>query len=95
VVREQLGRSPVEIAQSAHAQGDRRHALGVHTRRDQQNLEGKVNHAGSAVVFVVQVRKGFRVAGRARERAAKRRKRIQCHDPWRDRGRKILGEKGA
>src|SRR5262245_46653508 len=96
VVRDPLREGPVDVAQVAAAQRERRQAALAHQGARQQHLELQVHAAAGPVLLVVEVRQRLRILGRTLEgRHAERRERLERHHPRADRGREALGEERA
>src|SRR5689334_12688404 len=71
-------------------------AFAPHLLRGQRHLELNGKSAMVLIILVIEVRQGFRIAGRTRRhRLAERRERLWAYDPRTDTRQEILGQKRA
>src|SRR5437660_8381844 len=92
-MRHELVEGPITVAKIRLHQSLRGLTRISHRDSRQPHLEADVDCAGGVVCRRVEIRQWMRVAERTVERDAKRRQRLHCHDPWRQRGCEIFRQK--
>src|SRR5665213_2275366 len=96
MVRNQLGRSPVQVTEPAAANSGFGRSLFPHPGRSKVHLKRDIEGPAPAVFRRIEIGKRRRIALRARERGgAERFQGFGCDNPWRNRGCETLPQKRA
>src|SRR5712671_60857 len=92
----ELRDGPVHRREAPQADAHWYVAFRAHAARRQQHFQGDGEAARALILLVEEIWQGPRVALGARKGSrAKGCQRVQAHDPWRYRGREVLGKEGT